>query len=343
MDFVLFYRDPLFGVIMFVAIIAAIALLDYSRSKYKAKKKRASLQNLAKSYETDELNEDIIEFVKKAQNSIPSLMLIAKSLSQSGKTQMAIQIYLSLLEAIKNESEKIIVLEALGLAYMEAGFLERSKGIFIQILENFPKNPTILTNLMICHESMGEYQSALDVLQCLDELESNNLFAQNKAFLELMILINSPNIPLELKAKRAKKLSFHHIFLQKITLKFLKETDLYSFWEYALQNPNLAHMIDIFWDFKLDDLPKNVSSNPDLYEIFTAKGYLKDGLQNKSNLKIFELEALKLLNKNEDVYADIYFEYRCSSCHSLHPFDSPRCPVCKELGTLDPVLKLAKV
>ena len=338
MDSIVFlYLDPLFGVLILVGIIATIALLDYSRNKYRAQKKSQSLKELAKSYEYTTLNQDIIQFVTLSPKALPSLMLIAKAHAQSGDSEMAINIYLSLLESIKNSKEKIAILEALGNTYLDAGFLQRAKDIFTQILKTYPRNANAMACLMQTFENMGEYQRALETLECLDEIDSQseqNLL-NNKNYFYLMILLNAHNIPITKKIKNAIALGESHPLFHKPILRFLKTYDLNAFWDYLFTIPTIKNYIDILWEFAKQDLPQEVRTHRAVYEVFIAKGFFQDD----ATLELFELEILHLLEHHSDKSAYLGFEYRCQSCRGIFPFDSLRCPNCREIGEMDLILK----
>lgn len=345
-NFVLFYRDPLFGIIIFIAIIALIALLDYSRNRVRAQKKEQSLKDLAKSYEYTTLNDDIAKFIQISPNALQPLMLMARSYAQSGDNESAIQIYLSVLESLKSSKDKILVLEGLGEVYLQAGFLQRSKDIYTQILRTYPRNPHALKSLMQAYEKMGEYEKALEVLECLDEVQNaqnnipgssdmeefNNFVQKSQSYFYLMMLLQSHDIPLVLKLKNLKEIGKNHPMFNKVILKFLKANDKNAFWEYAKGCEDVYNYIDIFYTF--DEFPKDIKNYPRIYEIFVAKGMIEDDMI----CEVFELEILHRLRAIKKAY--LGFEYRCHSCKGIFPFDSLRCPQCSELGEMDLIIKV---
>lgn len=334
---VFLYRDPLFGIAILIAIIATIALLDYSHNKYKAQKKSQSLKDLAKSYEYTTLNQDIVKFVQISPKALPSLMLIAKAHTQSGDNQTAINIYLSLLETTKDSKEKIRILEALGHVYLDAGFLQRAKDIFTQILKTYPRNENIMSSLMQTYENMGEYQKALEALDCLDEIHTQDRqkFTNNKNYFYLMILLNTHIIAIEKKIKSITMLGKNNPLFHKPVLRFLKTYDLKIFWEYIFSIPFSKNFVDILWELQPIDIPENIESYPQIFEVFVAKGFF----EKEINFQIFELEILYLLNRYSKKETLLGFEYRCHQCKSILPFDSLRCPNCKELSEMDLILK----
>lgn len=338
-NIVFFYRDPLFGIIILFAIIATIALFDYSRNKYRAQKKQRSLQALAKSYEYTTLNEDISHFITLYPKSIPFVINLAKTYAQSGDSEMAIKIYLSLLESTKNPKTKTIILEDLGKTYLDAGFMQKAKDIFTQILKTYPRNTPVMSLLIKAYEYMGEYQKALEALDCLNEItdeKTQDFYKNNQQYFYLMMLLNNHHIPLNKKVKNAIQIGLDNPLFNKTILRFLKTYDLNSFWNYLLKLEDINNFIDILWEFKdAEELPENIKEFQNIFEVFVAKGFFVS--QKACNL--FELEVLRLMHIHSDKKVYLGFEYRCHHCKSILPFDSQRCPQCEELTQLDLILK----
>lgn len=178
------YTDPLVGIIVLAAIIAIAAFIDYCRNRYRSKKKERSLKNLAKSYEFVGIAQGVEEFLTLSHNPIPTLQFIANAYIQSGNTQEAIKIYLSILEHLehssKNTISKIEILQNLGSAYYSAGFLQRAKNIFLEILKNYPKNPEVLIYLLKTYEQLNEYKNAINALECIEEIYDMTLDGKNE-------------------------------------------------------------------------------------------------------------------------------------------------------------------
>lgn len=357
------YRDPLFGITILIAIIAIVALADYGRNRNRSKKRSESLINLAKSYEYSGLNDGVMEFLSLANNPIPTLMFLAQTYAKSGDSEQAIKIYLSILEKTPESKDKIPILEALGATYFNAGFLQRAKNIFIEVLKSYPRNSNALSYLMRTYESMGEYKKALEVLDCLDEVEfgsshipfentnnlehfdsseisENKVIADSKNYLYLMMLINDNFLSLDNKQNQIKKLFAKAPSLQKMILSYFKTYNLPIFWEYISTLDSVNNFIDLLWNFSKNDIPMNLLVNSQkVLDVYRAKGYIDD----KKECEIFELELLRLSHSNPHLKTGVDFEYRCHSCKSIFPFDSHRCPSCSELGMMDLILKPRKI
>ncbi|PAF43347.1 tetratricopeptide repeat protein [Helicobacter sp. 11S03491-1] len=344
-DIAFIYRDPLFGIAILIAIIAIVALADYSRNRYRSKKRSQSLKNLAKSYEYAGLNDGVMEFLSLAHNPVPTLMFLAQTYAKSGDNEQAIKIYLSMLEKTFESKDKIPILEALGITYFNAGFLQRAKNIFLEVLRSYPRNSGVLSYLMRTYESMGEYKKALEVLDCLDELEfgSNNQtkeISDNKNYLYLMMIINENFLSLEQKQTQIVALMHKAPSLNKMALAYLKTYHLPIFWQQILQLSDIDNLIDLFWGFLPDEIPfEMIENRQNILDIYRAKGYICDDKE----CALFELELLRVLHQNSHLKGSIDFEYRCHSCKNIFPFDSYRCPSCSELGMMDLILKLRRV
>lgn len=340
------YRDPLFGIAILIAIIAIVALADYSRNKYRSKKRLQSLKNLIKSYEYTSLDDGVKEFIEHAHNPIPTLMFLAQTYAKSGDSQQAIKIYLSILEKNLEIKDKIPVLESLGILYFEAGFLQRAKNIFIELLKLYPRNINALSYLMRTYESMGQYKKALEVLDCVNELEYGTIdedfdnIINNKNYLYLMMIINDDFLSLMQKQNRILTLAKQAPSLNKLILNYFKTYDRKVFWEHIMSISKIENFIDLLWGFEQKDIPFELLSQfQNILDIYRAKGYIND---NKECL-IFELEILRVLLQHSHIKTDLDFEYRCHNCKSIFPFDSHRCPTCANLGIMDLILKPRKI
>ena len=143
-NFIEIYRNPIFGILVLLVIIITIVIADSIRAKQMRKKKQDSLNNLSKNFENTTLNQNIGEIIANIKNATPTLMLIAETYSKIGDYEQAIAIYKTLNEYQNNTIEKINILESLGESYYKAGFLERSKTIFTEILRSYPHSFKIL-------------------------------------------------------------------------------------------------------------------------------------------------------------------------------------------------------
>lgn len=280
------YRDPLFGVAILMAIIVILVFADYGRNKYRAKKHKIALENFTKSYHENSLSDEFVDFLSLAKDPIPPLLLLAKTYARAGDSTYAIKIYLEILEKTKNTQEKIIILESLGITYFEAGFLQRAKNIFLEILKTYPRNAQILGYLVRTHESMGEYQDALDVLECLNEISTPKMRQESaniKAYLHFMLLINSHILSLNKKNKEVISLMHYNNAIRRVAFDYLFLYARELFWEEILKVESVEFCLDILWRFSKEEVPFEMIAKHgrrDILDVFVAKGYLDSGAES---------------------------------------------------------------
>lgn len=233
------------------------------------------------------------------------LMLLANSLKKEGDFEGAIAIYSKLKEQ-SNMQERLFILQELADLYKEAGFLQRSKEIYEEILRYSPKNKEVLEKLMILYEKLGLYNDALEVSNILDLI---GIKSPHALYLQAVIATQNSDIPalmhLYHKEPRLVRVIFEWFFryAPKDAWKNLRQDDY-------------LEVIDILWF-----LPKEHSKTdyPLLEQLYSAKGYI-----NKAkNSDIFELDILLHYPK-----AQLDFEYMCQSCKNIFPFSFTRCPKC---------------
>ena len=158
-NIVLEYRDPLFGLIILVAIIFLLSFLAYSYGIYKERLARKDYRKLSKRFELGKLKEDDYVHLYKTYNlPFDSILLLASSFLHKGDYNKAINVYLTLLEHVKDRVKKEELLELLGTTYFKGGFLQRSKDIFLRILKFSPRNKDALLYLLIIHEKLKDYK-----------------------------------------------------------------------------------------------------------------------------------------------------------------------------------------
>ncbi|MDL0082193.1 hypothetical protein NYG90_05820 [Helicobacter sp. XJK30-2] len=270
------YRDPLFGITILVGIIVILVFADYGRNRYRAKKRQIALENFTKSYDGSALSDELVEFLHLAKNPTPPLLLLAKTYAKAGDSAMAIKIYLSLLDTTRNPQEKIIILESLGITYFDAGFLQRAKNIFLEILKTHPRNTQILSYLMRAHENMGEYRAALDTLECLDELnaQEERELRQMKQYLHFMILSQDSLLPLDKKHREIISLMRSSGQINRLVLEYLFIYDRERFWEELARFHTITFCLDILWRCDKAEVPfERLKSRPDILQVFIAKGF----------------------------------------------------------------------
>ena len=345
------YKDPLFGIIILLVIIASVGILDFLRNKMREKKRLGAIENLKKSYDYLGVKDGVEEFLKLSTNPIPTLEFIAQAYIQSGNIQEAIKIYRSIVDNLEDSQEKARILYALGIAYFQAGFLQRAKNIFLEIIKNYPRNREVLSYLLKTYENLGLYKDALDTLGCIEEICNQSQIcdekylheiAKNYAYLQTLNTFYDTTLGYETKIAKLKNIYSNHPQLQKLILGFYKEINLPLFWREVLNHKgvsntqNIENLLDIFWKCTKEEVPLSLLNNPKILEIYRAKGYIESSMPCEK----FELESIRVLREFSAFRADLSFEYRCSECKSIFPFESNRCPKCNALLCFELICKV---
>ncbi len=329
-------RDPLFGVIVFFALIFVITFFGYWWGRYKAKDDHKYLDDFVKDLNSLPSEDELKKLIYAGNISSDSWFLLASSYIQQGNYEKSIEIYRSIIEVEREPSARKKTLILLGQAYLKAGFLERSKEIFLKILKHEPRTPEALHSLLLVYDRLKEYKKALDVLEPLHE--QNEDIEHEKNYLECAYLLQRHDIDNDKKAEiliaiytqtqNFSYLIFEYLFRVNSTLawKHLKECDY-------------ERLCDILWYLDDEKLPiQTISSHLYLRELFTARGTID--LANTS--QYFEFDVLIKLKLVKQEGATLQFEYLCTKCKHIFPFSFHRCPNCHCSDTLMPEMILCK-
>lgn len=331
--FFLEFRDPLFSVIIFFALIFIITFLSYWWGRYKRKEDYKHLDRFLKQFRSLPTQGELKELVSRNELSQKSWMLLAASYSKSGNYEKSIDIYNEILKQPDNKDQKEIMY-LLGKTYFRAGFMERSKQIFLEILRKNPRTPQALETLLLVYENMRDYKSAIEVLEPLDALKKD--VTCDTLYLRSLELLNNTSAPSE---EKTQKLVDMYIQTRRLS---------YMVFEYLFrENPKLAwenfdssvseNLVDLLWHIPKDDLDLEViSQSTYLRELYSARGDID--LASKSS--VFEFDAL--INLRGKTNATLSFEYICSSCKKLYPFAFHRCGSCYSIDTINVEISLAK-
>jgi len=323
-NFFIEFRDPLFGIIVFFVLVFVITFVSYWWGRYRYQRSSQDLDNFLKSFHSSESENELNILIKEGELSQKSWLLLAKSYFKSGDYEKSIEIYNELLKMSNFISAQEIML-LLGKTYFKAGFLERSKQMFLEILKNNPKTPEALQHLLLIYENLRDYNSALEVLEPLQELRTDIVVEYH--YIKLLSIINNFKTTNEIKINSILSLYQQNSSLTYMIFEFLFRTDVKIAWE----NLNVAKsesLINILWLIDKKDLNFDIILQSDfLKELYSARGDIE--LATKSS--IFEFDVLIKLKKNAD--ATLNFEYICSSCQHSHPFAFSRCNYCHNIDT----------
>lgn len=340
--FTTFYKDPLFSIIILLSIIILVALADFTRNRFKAKQKEHSLKALAENFNFYELDSHLNDALHFSKTPKETLIIIAQIYVKSGNFDDAIKIYLAILDKISDLKGKIEIFELLGSAYFRAGFLQRAKEIFIEILKHNPRSENALLLLMQTYEVMGDYNNALEVISCLEEVRGVEHFRAVKTYIKMLILINDSLMSASLREREITKLMAQGA--RKLALQYFLAHNPALFWEAILACEDAKNYIDLLWNMPLPREIQNAiqsinaESSKQIADIYRAKGVICDDMACEN----FELETLRILRKHSHKHANLGFKYKCKSCQGIFPFDSHRCQNCAEVGEMSVVVEIVE-
>ncbi len=330
------FRDPLFGIILFFILLFVISFLSYWGGRYKASRAHKSLESFLGKF--DETNDPTAIASQIHNNTLnnESWLLLAHSFEIQGNTEKSVEIYLAVLAKYREPMFQKEVLLLLGKTYFKAGFLERARVSFIQILESHPRTPTALHYLILVYEQLQQFDRALEVSESLLELQPQSHSIQT--YLKCRLILIDPKLTID---ERCEQLS--SIYTQTLSLGYLIFDYLFTHrptLAWKIFDHGLSHRLsDILWRLSDEQLDfAIISQNGYLRELFTARG----ALELAQNSSIFELDTLIALRKCGMSKATLQFEYACGECKQISFIPFHRCPHCHTIDTISPILTLSK-
>jgi len=320
------YRDPLYGIILLVVIVFIVKVSDYWAKYFKSKDDERDIQKFIKVYENTSDQDEYKSMILKQDLPLESIILMAMTYDKTGEYEKSIDIYSTLLQNVKDTKERKNILTLLGKSYYKAGFLYKSRDIFLTALKIHPNNTEALTYLVSIYESLREYDEAIEVLDVLENISGD--MGEKKLYFKVLSILNS-NLDKQSKIDEVIKLGIDKKIVQRKLLEFATlnkinlQTDI-------LEKFDFESVIDIIWDYDGEMFSEEfIKNNELLSEIYTIKGRGEYADESKN----FELNTLIKLKKLGDNSADISFTYSCKNCKNLFPLYFYRCPVCKNINS----------
>ena len=325
-SFFIEFRDPLFSIIVLFAIIFAISFFSYWWGRYRTKDNYRYLNRFLRQFHTLPTQQELKELVHKSDLSPRAWLLLADSYRKNGDYEKAIDIYSELLQLENIDINRRDVMFLLGKTYFKAGFLGRSRDVFLEILRRNPRTPQALHYLLLVYEYMRDYNAATEVLEPLDAL--NEDISKEALYLRLLALLQAPDIDETLKKQELLFLYKEHKTLHRMVFEYLFRIDPQAAWE-VLESEVYRQIADILWQLEKKDVSqRHIESSGFLRELYSAKGYIEDAKRSD----IFELDVL--INLPREVGADLAFEYVCGECKVTYPFSFNRCGSCHAIDTV---------
>ncbi|MDD5053227.1 MAG: tetratricopeptide repeat protein [Sulfuricurvum sp.] len=329
------FRDPLFGVVVFFILLFILSFLSYWWGRYKAAKEHRDLESFLGKFES--IGEaKLSEQVQSNSLSSESWLLLAQSFEHQGNYEKSVEIYHALLSKNRDPIFQKDALLLLGKSFFKAGFLERSRQTFLQILQNNPRTPQALHHLVLIYEQLQQYDKALEVMESLIEISSESI--DEKLYLECRILIGNHRIDMDEKAQKLFELYEAHRKLGYMIFEWLFTYRPQLGWSHYDQSLSVR-LSDILWRLRDENLDLDIiSSNTYLRELFSAKG----SVDLSEGSSIFELDTLIALRRCGESKATMQFEYTCDKCNVISFLPFHRCPHCHAIDSVNVIMNLSK-
>lgn len=324
------YDDPLFSILIIIVLILIVAFSSLVIGTYKEKNKKNSLKKFLGDFHQNSSVLEIKELpFEKAL--IEPLYLLAQAFNNQGQYEKAININLYLIDNIPNFFEKEKILEQLGQTYLKAGFLKRSKSIYLEILKKHPRNKSALYDLGIVHELLHEFDEALSTLKPLEILGEN--VEALKTHIELSKLLENNQISTQEKVTQLTELLHTSPYCYRRIMQALFHLDLHTAWK-QIHNEQITTILDILWLLPSLNLDFDIIlKNETLSAIYLAKGHVNPKNSNiKSN--IFSIDTIISAKRGGNDNVDLLFSYSCGKCKSNFPIGFTRCPKCYAIATV---------
>lgn len=325
------YNDPLFSILLIIVLGLIIAVATYGWGIYKQQKEQGNLLNFLDKFDSAECALDTQEMPYEPHMLRP-LTLLAKAFENAGEYPKAISIYLYLIKNISDDLTKIELLERLGNTYVHAGFLERARTIYTDILRKRPRNPKVLYALGVVYEMMHQYGKAKEVIEPLELLEEDTYAL--KKFLDFSQIQANRSTSSEHKIARLKKILTEEPKLYRYVISTLLKLDTHEAWQ-TIDPERINEVIDILWFLPNSQLDLDIiTANRALSTLYYAKGYLQEPIHPAGQSGIFALDMLATAKQNGFEEADLHFSYLCNKCKQSFPVSFRRCPNCMAIHSV---------
>lgn len=179
------YRDPMFGLVVLVALVLVVAVLHYAWRTLSSKSQKKGIEGFIKKFDIADEHKDLL---RASSLSLENLHFLAGIFTKSGEFEKAIQIYLIALEKIKDKGEQEVIFYDLAEVYFRAGFLQRSVEVLLNALNLRPRNEKALKLLKIVYLRLKRYDEVLQSLDALFELGCE--VSKEREFINVIALKN---------------------------------------------------------------------------------------------------------------------------------------------------------
>ncbi|RRS32852.1 MAG: hypothetical protein P794_00230 [Epsilonproteobacteria bacterium (ex Lamellibrachia satsuma)] len=330
------YNDPLFSILLIIVSALIIAVVTYAWGLYKQQKEQGHLLKFLEKFDSSECALDTGDMPFEPHMLKP-LALLAKAFENSGEYHKSINIYLYLIKNISDNPTKQELLERLGNTYLHAGFLERARSIYTEVLRERPRNTQVLYELGVVYEMMHKYDKAKKVIEPLEML-GEDTYTLTK-YLELSQIKEDEMIPAQDKVEKLIRLFKEEPKLYREIVSTMLQLDTKAAWQ-IIDPKRLKEVIDILWFLPNSQLDLDIiTSNTQLSTLYYAKGYLQTPALQSG---IFSLDMLATAKQSGFEQGDLLFSYLCKKCKQSFPVSFKRCPNCMAINSVEVEEKIAK-
>jgi len=330
------YNDPLFSILLIIVISLIIAVVTYAWGLYRQQKEQGDLLKFLEKFDSSECALDTSDMPFEPHMFKP-LTLLAKAFENSGEYHKAINIYLYIIKNISDDLTKQELMERLGNTYLHAGFLERARSIYAEILRKKPRNVQVLYELGVVYEMMHKYDKAKEVIEPLKMLgEDTHTLTK---FLELSEVRSNKMISTQEKLKKLNKILEEEPKLYRQIVSVMLQLDTKVAWN-IIDPERLKEVLDILWFLPNSQLDLDIiTSNKQLSTLYYAKGYLQEPTVQSG---IFSLDMLATAKQSGFEQGDLIFSFLCKKCKQSFPVSFKRCPNCMAINSVEVEEKIAK-
>ncbi|MBD3789705.1 MAG: hypothetical protein IE885_04975 [Campylobacterales bacterium] len=330
------YDDPLFSILLILVVSLIIALVTYGWGLYKQQKEEGNILKFLEKFDTAECALDTKAMPFEAHMFKP-LTLLAKAFETSGEYPKAINIYLYLVKNSLDQPAKLELMARLGKTYLHAGFLERARSIYTEILGQKPRNIPVLYELGVVYEMMHEYAKAKEIIEPLSILGEETQTLKN--YLDFLSLATDKQIGINEKTSHLEKLLETKTDLYRLVIESLFAVSPKSAWKH-LNLDRLEEILDILWFLPQAQLDLDIiTSHKALSTLYYAKGYITESCVESG---IFAVDLLAIAKTSGFEGGDLTFSYLCKKCKRDFPVSFNRCPHCMAINSVKVEENIAK-
>jgi lipopolysaccharide biosynthesis regulator YciM len=305
-----------------------IALVTYGWGLYRQQKEAGKLLKFLEKFDSSECALETTD-MPYDEGMLKPLTLLAKAFENTGEYHKSINIYLYLMKHVNYGSGDLELMERLGNTYLRAGFLERSRSIYMEILRRTPRNKNVLYELSIVHETMHNHTKAKEVLEPLHIMNDDTQVLEN--FIDFSAIVTSKKLDIPSKVEKLKEIYSKDTKLYRQAFIELLRLDTKKAWE-IIDLERIEELIDVLWFLEPSQLDLDIIENhTQLRTLFYAKGHVTEPTVASD---IFYLDMLATAKQSGFTKGDLRFSYLCTKCKQSFPVSFSRCPSCMATNSI---------